>query len=106
MNQAVHILANKVVTQTGAGERAIYRTVGRGDSFGASPLRQEIGLGQSRAIIRIEIFWPATGKTQTMRGLAMDRCYAIREGDSAAREIVLRSFAWPAATGVPNLNTP
>jgi hypothetical protein len=91
----------KVVTQTDAGERAIYRTVGSGGSFGASPLRQEIGLGQSRAIIRVEISWPATGKTQTMRGLAMDRCYAIREGDSAAREIVLRSFAWPTSSAAP-----
>ena len=66
------------------------------------PLRQEFGLGQSRAVIRVEVFWPATGMTQILRGLAMDRCYAIREGDSAAREVMLRSFAWPTATGAPS----
>ena len=71
-------------------------------SFGASPLRQEIGLGQSQAISRVEIFWPVAGKTQIIRGLAMDRCDAIREGDSAAREVMLRSFAWPAVTGAPS----
>jgi hypothetical protein len=65
-------------------------------------LRQEIGLGQARAITRVEVSWPATGETRIIRDLAMDRCYAIREGDSAAREIMLRSFAWPAAAGVPS----
>jgi hypothetical protein len=91
----------KVVAQTNGGERAIYRTVGSGGSFGCSPLRQEIGLGQSRAIIRVEISWPATGKTEIMRGLAMDRCYSICEGDPAARQVTLKSFPWPTAIGPP-----
>ncbi len=91
----------KVVARTADGERAIYRTVGSGGSFGCSPLRQEIGLGRARAIERVEIFWPATGKTQVVRDLAMDRCYAIREGDPGAREIRLRSFAWPVPGARP-----
>ena len=91
----------KVVTQAGPGEREIDRVVGSGGSFGASPLRQEIGLGQSAEIVRVEIFWPKTGQTQVIRGLKADRCYAIREGDDAARPVVLKSFSWPAATGTP-----
>jgi hypothetical protein len=86
----------KVVARTAAGERAIHRVVGSGGSFGASPLRQEIGLGQALGIERVEIFWPKTGQTQIIRGLAMDRAYIIREGDAAARELVLKGFAWPA----------
>ena len=86
----------KVVLDTGTGERAIYRTVGSGGSFGANPMRQEIGMGQATDVVRVEIFWPASGKTQVIRDLKLDRCYAIREGSDATQEIVLKSFAWPA----------
>ena len=86
----------KVVAKTAGGEREIDRVVGSGANFGASPLRQEIGLGQALSVVRVEIFWPVTGKTQVVTGLAMDRCYAIREGDTAAREVTLPHFAWPA----------
>ncbi|HET7535796.1 MAG TPA: ASPIC/UnbV domain-containing protein, partial [Candidatus Didemnitutus sp.] len=77
------------------------RTVGSGGSFGCSPLRQEIGLGQASRIVRVEIFWPRTGKTQVIEGLALDRCYAIREGDAHAREVVLKSFPWPNPANAP-----
>jgi len=92
----------KVVVRTDAGLREIYRTVGSGGSFGASPLRQEIGLGQAQAVVKVEISWPATGRTQVVVGLEPDRCYAIREGDAGAREVPLKRFAWPAA-GAPLL---
>ncbi len=93
----------KVVAQTGSGEREIYRTVGSGGSFGASPMKQEIGLGQARGVVRVEIFWPRTGVTQVVGNLQMDRCYAVREGDVAAKEVFLKSFPWPAA-GAPMLH--
>jgi len=91
----------KVVAKSAAGEREIHRVVGSGGSFGASPLRQEIGLGQAENIVRVEIFWPVTGKTQVISGLALDRCYAIREGEDQARETVLKSFRWPAPSAGP-----
>ncbi|HET7536157.1 MAG TPA: CRTAC1 family protein [Candidatus Didemnitutus sp.] len=91
----------KVVAKTDAGEREIYRTVGSGGSFGASPLRQEIGLGQARSITRVEIFWPKTGKTQVVTGLQMDRCYAVREGAAATKEILVPKFAWPSPDAKP-----
>ncbi len=87
----------KVVVRTAAGEREIYRTVSSGGSFGASPLRQEIGLGTAQAVVKAEIFWPATGRKQEITGLQPDHCYAIREGAAAASEVTLKSFAWPAA---------
>jgi hypothetical protein len=80
----------KVAVETGAGSRHLYRTVGSGGSFGASPLRQEIGLGGARRIESVEVFWPATGATQTVRGLELDRRYRIREGDDAATLVELR----------------
>ena len=91
----------KVVAKTAAGEREIHRVVGSGGSFGASPLRQEIGLGAAEAIVRVEIFWPKTGKTQVVKGLAPDHCYAVREGEVAAREVILKGFAWPAPSSTP-----
>ncbi len=86
----------KVVARTDSGSRNIYRVVGSGGSFGASPLRQEIGLGQARGIERVEIFWPVTGKTQVLTGLEVENLYAVREGEPTARRIPLKSFPWPA----------
>ena len=85
----------KVVVPDGDGERAIYRTVGSGGSFGASPMRQEIGLGQARVVKRVEIFWPVSGLTQTVTGLEINRLYRIREGVAAATPVELKSFKWP-----------
>ncbi len=82
----------RVVTENDDGPRSIYKTVGSGGSFGASPLRQEIGLGQARTIQVVEIFWPTTGKTQLVRGLSLDHFYKIREGESDAVVWNLKSF--------------
>lgn len=73
----------RVVVDTPSGERAIFKTVGTGGSFGCSPLRQEIGLGKARAVKLLEITWPATGKTQAFKGLTVNRFYKVREGDSS-----------------------
>ena len=91
----------KVVVKTSEGEREIHRVVSSGGSFGASPLQQEIGLGEAESIVRVEIFWPAIGQTQTLHGLSLDCGYTVREGDEAAHELAQKSFAWPAASGVP-----
>jgi FG-GAP-like repeat/ASPIC and UnbV len=70
----------KVSLETKSGPRILYRTVSSGGSFGGSPLRQEIGLGDARRITGVLVFWPATGSTQKIEGLALDRRYLIREG--------------------------
>jgi hypothetical protein len=85
----------RVVVQTETGERSLYRTVGSGGSFGAGPLRQEIGLGRATIIKRVEIFWPVTGLTQVVAGLEPNHCYQIREGVEAAVPVPLKSFSWP-----------
>jgi len=79
----------KVVLGAGSDTRAIYRTVGSGGSFGASPLRQEIGLGTATAIARVEITWPATGETQTIDGLQPRHRYHVRESEARATEMGL-----------------
>jgi len=84
----------KVVVRTAAGERPIYRTVGPGASFGANPLRQEIGLGDAQAIERVEIFWPVARTTQVVSDLGLDQAYYIREGEAAV-PLHLRAFSLP-----------
>ncbi|WP_148218099.1 CRTAC1 family protein [Opitutus terrae] len=85
----------KVVVATPAGEREIHRAVGSGGSFGASPLQQHIGLGDASRILRVEIFWPATGQIQRLENLALDRSYLVREDAAAAIAVEVRSFRLP-----------
>lgn len=74
----------KVTVSAANGKRVIHRTVGSGGSFGASSLRQEIGLENAAAIESVEIVWPKTGKTQKITDLQMDQFYKIVEDASAA----------------------
>ncbi len=80
----------KLLVQTAAGERAIYRTVSTGGSFGSNPLRQEIGVGDATAIVQAQIFWPVTGKTQVITGLQLDHAYHIKEGAPKADPLNLK----------------
>ena len=50
-----------------------------------SSRQQLLILGQApRAIKQIDIHWPASGIDQTIKKVAMDRFYKIREGDTTA----------------------
>ena len=68
---------------------AVFRHVNSGGSFGANPLRQEIGLGAATSIDILEIFWPKTGLTQTFRDVALDQALEITEGQDRYRRISL-----------------
>ncbi len=70
----------RVVVEEDGKQRSIYRHVNSGGSFGANPLRQTIGLGQAAQIVSFEIFWPTTGKTQTVEGVSLDANIRITEG--------------------------
>jgi len=60
-------------------KRSIYYHVNSGGSFGASPLRKEIGLGGAESIDLLEIHWPTSGITQTFTVVKVDSCLQIRE---------------------------
>jgi hypothetical protein len=59
--------------------RAIYRSIGNGGSFGASPLEQHIGLGKAARIVDLEIWWPASNTRQHLTGLGTNQVVEIRE---------------------------
>jgi ASPIC and UnbV/FG-GAP-like repeat len=82
----------KVEVEGVNGVRRIYRTVGSGGSFGASPLRQEIGLGDARRIDSVEVRWPATGRTQKLEGLRADHAYRVKEDDPAVQQADVPRF--------------
>jgi hypothetical protein len=88
-----------VTVREASGTRAVRRTVGPGGSFGASPLRQEIGLGRARGIESVTIVWPGSGTRQVLRGLEMDRLYVVREGETTAAPLALRPFRLAAGEG-------
>jgi len=67
------------VENEGRGTRSIYRTVGSGGSFGASPLEQHIGLGKSARIVELEIWWPASNSRQRVGGLGKNQSVEITE---------------------------
>jgi hypothetical protein len=72
----------KVNVTTPHGTRSIYKTVNSGGSFGSSPLRQEIGLGDAVAISSLEAVWPASGIHQVLGNVDLDHAYRIREDSS------------------------
>jgi hypothetical protein len=80
----------KVELKTARGTRHLFRTIGSGGSFGCSPLRAEIGLGDASAIDSVEVFWPATGERQRLTRLSRDRGYRIREDATSAVEVARR----------------
>jgi tetratricopeptide (TPR) repeat protein len=67
------------VENEGRGTRSIYRSVGSGGSFGASPLEQHIGLGNSARIVDLEIWWPASNTRQRVAGLEKNQSWEITE---------------------------
>jgi hypothetical protein len=77
----------RVRVLTEAGPRDIHRVVGSGGSFGASPLEQHVGLGRARALVEVEVRWPASGVVQTLRNLEMDQRYLVREDRDRARPL-------------------
>jgi hypothetical protein len=59
--------------------RSIYRTVGSGGSFGASPFEQHIGLGNSARIVNIEVWWPASNTRQNFANVQKNQFLEIKE---------------------------
>jgi len=73
-----------ITVEDGEGVWTIHRVVGTGGSFGANPVRQEIGLGRALRVINVEIRWPGSGTVDLLHGLELDRAYQVQEGTGRA----------------------
>ena len=80
------------VENEGQGTRSIYRTVGSGGSFGASPLEQHIGLGKSARIVNLEVWWPTSGTRQNFSGIAKNQFVEIKEFAAAPSRLDRKPF--------------
>jgi tetratricopeptide (TPR) repeat protein len=87
----------KIVVNDAGTTRAIYRWVGSGSSFGANPLRQEVGLGKAQRIETLEVYWPTTDQTQQFEDLEVNQFVEIVEASDAFRKIPLQSASFPPA---------
>jgi hypothetical protein len=61
-------------------KRSVYKDVNSGGSFGASPLRQEMGIGQAKSIDEIEIKWAGSGTVQYFKNVLPNQFLHITEG--------------------------
>jgi tetratricopeptide (TPR) repeat protein len=82
-------------------ERKIYRWVSSGGSFGASPLRTQVGLGDAEIVKVLEVQWPNSAP-QRFEGLAADRFYRITEGSSEAEVLEYKRLQFEQDAGHPH----
>ncbi len=83
--------AHIAVTFTEDGrQRTVYRDVGSGGSFGAKPLRQEIGIGKATMIDELIVKWPTSGTVQVFKNVNPRRFLHIREGDDHFDDLHLK----------------
>jgi FG-GAP-like repeat/PPIC-type PPIASE domain/ASPIC and UnbV len=80
------------VENEGKSNRTIYRTVGSGGSFGASPLAQHIGLGKSARIIDLEIWWPSSNTRQNFSHVQKNKFLEIKEFSQQYTQLERHSF--------------
>jgi hypothetical protein len=80
------------VLDQGQQRRTIWRTVGSGGSFGASPLQQHIGLGKSVKIEKLEVWWPTSKTKQTFENVPTDQFLEIREFQKSFTSEIRRPF--------------
>jgi hypothetical protein len=84
------------------GRRRIHHVASTGGSFGGSPLRQQIGLGEATAIRSIEVRWPGSGTVDRIAAVAPRARYRLVEGSGRLEPLPLAPFAWPAADQQPH----
>ena len=92
--------------QTPGGPRRLYRLVSTGGSFGSSPFRLFVGIGDATAITGVDVSWPtrrtpAAGQPapQAFKGFVPGRSFLLRQG--AALPVELRRTAFVLSHATP-----
>ena len=80
------------VRNKGREKRSIYRWVSSGGSFGASPLEQHIGLGNSATIESLEISWPVSKTLQTFTNVGKNQYLSVKEFDKRYTKLARQPF--------------
>ena len=85
----------KVTFTEDGGKRSVYRDVNSGGSFGASPLRKEIGIGRAEIIDELEVQWHP-GSKEVFRNIRPNQFFRIVEGSGTIENIPTRMFKFNA----------
>ncbi len=91
----------KVTFTENGTKRSVYKDVNSGGSFGASPLRQEIGVGQAKSIDDIEIKWAGSQTVQHFKNVSPNQFLHITEGNENAEVIHLKKLNFKRKPGTP-----
>ncbi len=94
----------KLTFTENGNQRSIYRDVNSGGSFGCSPLRREIGIGQATVIDEIEIHWHGSNDIQVFKNLKTNIFLKIIEGSNRLEQVSLKTIIWtlPDKLCLPN----
>ena len=84
----------KVVTD-GEKPLTIHRHISSGSSFGGNPLEQTIGLGKATKVARLEIQWPTSGTTQTLRDIPAGQAIEVTEFAESFRPLDWKPLPQP-----------
>ena len=91
----------KVTFTENGVKRSVYKDVNSGGSFGSSPLRQEIGIGQARLIDEIEIKWAGSQTLQHFKNIVPNQFLHITEGDNPPEVIHLKKLVFKKKPQAP-----
>jgi hypothetical protein len=80
-------------------ERMVYRELNSGGSFGSSPLRREIGIGQATVVDEVKIVWPASGITQVFKNIQPNQWIKIKEMQDQYEVLPLKKMTFRKADG-------
>ncbi len=83
--------------------RTVYMDVNSGGSFGANPLRKEIGIGEAKIIDELIIKWPTSGIVQVFKNITPDQFIKITEGNNQIEKMNLRVLKYKSSPGIQNM---
>lgn len=89
----------KVTVENNGIPRSIYRTVGSGGSFGASPLQQHIGLGANAKIKEVEIWWPVSNTRQHFTNIDKNQLLKIKELEPKYSKLERKAYKLGGVSG-------
>jgi hypothetical protein len=75
-------------------QRTVYRDINSGGSFGASPLRLEVGLGLADKIEQLEIRWAGTDEVQIFKDIKSNQFLRITQGRNEVETVKLKKIIW------------
>lgn len=80
----------KLTFQEHGVKRSVFREVNSGGSFGASPLRREIGIGQATRIDELEVRWHGSKGVQVFHNIKPNQFLRITEGRDKIDAVALK----------------